>query len=299
LRPVETELIRIIDERKRAEEEEASRSILREVTKALLEAFLMLPREEYGWLDARQRASDGKGRSTDMGASSGGAEGNGGDESADGFVLDEDNAEKGDQRSFFEYPGPLYRLLISPRSARVLVGESTKLHAIARDKSKRVIDSGVDFEWELLEGAGSIAPSNGEFVDYSASSEPQVVLVEATARQGEVVLTAQATITVAAELLARQGGDEVAFKNGLPGYTYRRAAGEPWRSRYEIPESLIVINNGHADFIFASRLESTKLRYIARLYAKEIVLANFPGASSEELLERMVELTLYVEDNLR
>ena len=97
----------------------------------------------------------------------------------------------------------------------------------------------------------------------------------------------------------RQKGDETAFKNGLPGYTYRRAPGESWRSRYEIAESLIVINNARADFIFASRSESTKLRYIARLYSKEIVLADFPGSPSDELLERMVELTLYVEDNLR
>jgi hypothetical protein len=30
-----------------------------------------------------------------------------------------------------------------------------------------------------------------------------------------------------------------------------------------------------------------------------MVQKNFPGASSEEVLERMIELTLYMEENLR
>ncbi|MEI6876095.1 MAG: hypothetical protein WCL50_13305 [Spirochaetota bacterium] len=60
-----------------------------------------------------------------------------------------------------------------------------------------------------------------------------------------------------------------------------------------------MINNAHADFIWASRHGMTKVRYIARLFAKELVLANFPEATKEELLERMVELTLYTEENLK
>lgn len=43
----------------------------------------------------------------------------------------------------------------------------------------------------------------------------------------------------------------------------------------------------------------TKVRYIARLFAKELVPANFPEADREELLERRVELTLYTEENLK
>jgi hypothetical protein len=60
-----------------------------------------------------------------------------------------------------------------------------------------------------------------------------------------------------------------------------------------------VINNGHRDFVFASRTATSKLRYISRLYAKELVLTNFLGARPEELLERNIELTLYMEEHLR
>lgn len=301
LRPLEEAVARVIEEQRKAEEEEASRSILRRVTRALREAFLMLPREEYGWLDARQHASGGSGNGGGNGGSDGevaAPRGDGEGETADGLAAGDADSEES-QRSFFEYPGPLYRLLVSPRSSKVLVGQQTKLRAVARDRSKRVIDSGIDVAWRIVEGEGELDPTSGEFVEFRAPAEPEVTLIEATAVQGELVLTAQATITVAAELLGRRSDDDVAFKNGLPGYTYRKAPGEGWRSRYEISESLIVINNAHADFIFASRQEATNLRYIARLYAKEIVLANFPGGSKEELLERMVELTLYVEDNLR
>ncbi|MDQ2916022.1 MAG: hypothetical protein M3R40_02490 [Pseudomonadota bacterium] len=36
-----------------------------------------------------------------------------------------------------------------------------------------------------------------------------------------------------------------------------------------------------------------KLRYICRLFAKELVLKNFIGIPKEQLLERLLELTLY------
>ena len=42
-----------------------------------------------------------------------------------------------------------------------------------------------------------------------------------------------------------------------------------------------------------------QLRYLVRLYVKELVLKNFAGMSAEQLLERMVELSLYAEEKLK
>lgn len=81
---------------------------------------------------------------------------------------------------------------------------------------------------------------------------------------------------------------------GLPGYTLERAAGELWRSRFDAERNVIVVNNGHRDFVFASRTQALTLRYLIRLYVKELVLHNFAG-----LLERMIELTLYTEEKLK
>ena len=62
---------------------------------------------------------------------------------------------------------------------------------------------------------------------------------------------------------------------------------------------MIVINNGHRDFVYASRNKSLQLRYICRLFSKELVLHNFPGQRPQHLLDRMIELSLYTEENLR
>jgi len=58
------------------------------------------------------------------------------------------------------------------------------------------------------------------------------------------------------------------------------------------------INNGHRDFVYAGRNKSLKLRYLVRLYAKELVLRNFVGLPPDQLLERMVELSLRTEEHL-
>lgn len=55
LEPIEESLVGLLEERRKAEEEEASRQILHRVTRAFREAFLHLPTEDYGWLAAKTR----------------------------------------------------------------------------------------------------------------------------------------------------------------------------------------------------------------------------------------------------
>jgi len=40
---------------------------------------------------------------------------------------------------------------------------------------------------------------------------------------------------------------------GLPGYTFERAAGKLWRSRFDPERNLIIVNSGHRDFVFATK----------------------------------------------
>ena len=61
---------------------------------------------------------------------------------------------------------------------------------------------------------------------------------------------------------------------------------------------MIVVNNAHRDFVFSARSKSLRLRYLVRLYAKELVLHNFVGLPADQLLERMVELSLRTEEHL-
>jgi hypothetical protein len=42
-----------------------------------------------------------------------------------------------------------------------------------------------------------------------------------------------------------------------------------------------------------------QLRYLVRLYVKELVLKNFARLPADQLLERMIELSLYAEEKLK
>lgn len=308
LEATEDALASLIEERKKAEDDEASRAILNRVTKALREAFLMLPSDEYGWLSAKAKAT--RGPSSDGTGAGSGHQGSGSDAGSSHEASKEDmpgvrfpseagaDGEDG-QKRFFDCPGPLHKAIISPASCIVRVGETKRLHAIARDRAKRTTDYDLSFEWRIAEGSGSLSGVDSEYCEFVSGEEPGVSTVVLTVRQGETSCEAVALITATEELGA--GGERglASPARGLPGYTYMNAPGELWRSRYEEARSLIVINKAHADFVYASRVSMNKLRYIARLFSKELVLANFPEATKEELLERMVELTLYMEEHLR
>jgi len=132
---------------------------------------------------------------------------------------------------------------------------------------------------------------------FLASAEAGLVRIRLTATQGDVERQAEALITVTRELLP-EVGTTITEASGLPGYTFESAPGDSWRSRFDPARNIIVVNNGHRDFVYAARNKSLKLRYLVRLYAKELVLKNFVGLPSDQLLERMVELSLRTEENL-
>lgn len=295
IKPLEDKLAEIIEEQRNAEEEKASKNILHKITKALHEAFNHLPREEYSWLSVN------KAQKVKVVKKEGD---NGGSSDAEPVYVSEESGDKkkGEQKEFFEIAGPLYSAVIVPAAVVVRVGESKKLKVKALDRRKLQIDSGYSVIWYVDEGEGEINDPEKEFIEFKAGTEPGIVILKVIVKQDEKECSAECIITVTDELLKGSGGvagDGGGHKKGLPGYTFQRAPGELWRSRFDSQRSIIVINNGHADFIFASKSKLRKLRYISKLFTKELVLYNFPEASKDELLERIVELQLYSEENLR
>ena len=301
LAPVEAKLGRIIEDQQRAEEERASRDVLRSVQGALKEALLALPAEEYDWFDLRR--GEGK-RRPQLSTQGGGAEAAGDEASsaaAGTFALHDSAAEQEagkPQREFFDFAGPLFSAVISPTSSVVEVGGTRALRLVARDRARRAVETDLVRAWRIVEGEGTLEPDDGEIATYRAPVEPGLTRIAAVVSQGDVTCTAEAQITVAASLVTRTGSSDSTYQ-GLPGYTFHRAAGELWRSRFDGEKNLVVINSGHRDFVYASRNKTLKLRYICRLFAKELVLKNFAGVPAEQLLERLLELTLYTEEHLR
>jgi len=287
LRPLEEKLIETLEAQRLAEEEQASRELLQTIQRAFREAFLALPAEEYEWFDIRTRAqrSSGNGnRSFDLG---------------DAMTIAAAPPEIGNtkQRQFFEFAGPLFSVSVSPASTIVRVGEQRTLRALPYDRSRRRVEANLSFRWEIVEGKGALDRRHDQVVSFLAPAEPGLACVRVIVNQGEVERSGEALITVTHELLPQVGTNMIEAA-GLPGYTFESAPGESWRSRFDSDRNIIVVNNGHRDFVYAARNKSLKLRYLVRLYAKELVLKNFVGLAPDQLLERMVELSLRTEENL-
>jgi len=305
LEPVEAIVTQEIEAQQRAEEERASRQILRTITRAFREALITLPAEEYDWFDLQRSKGDKPGRGSAEDPIDPLAQGNDADsEMPIGIPVTErpasDDQEvcESPQKQFFEYAGPLSSVRVSPASSVVRVDHSRTFRAVPRDQQQRQIDREVLYQWRLIEGSGQLENTDAEIVTFKAPEEPGLVRLGLTATEGGLICEAQALITVTETLVegTRMGDDA---KQGLPAYSFRRAAGELWRSQFETERNLIIINSGHRDFVYSSRTKALKLRYICRLYAKELVLKNFPGLRPDELLERMLEISLYTEENLR
>lgn len=289
LAPLAESLTTLIEERRRAEDERSSRDTLKSIQRAFREAMLALPVEDYDWFDIQAPRRSGAG--------------------ADAAPLPADVADIGaelpdaiephsPQREFFEFAGPLFSVRISPSACTVPVATRRMLRAVARDASRRQVSEGLHYEWRVEGGEGRLDEGAAEYANFVAPDEPGLVRVDLRVHQGETVCEAQALITVTDSLLP-QSRERSGAAHGLPGYTLEHAPGQLWRSRHDAERNLIVVNSGHRDYVFAARAKTLKLRYLVRLYAKEMVRRNFPGLRGDELLDRLIELSLYTEEHLR
>jgi len=295
---IEPQIEREINALRLAEEERASKDTLNNLQKAFRDAMLALPPEEYDWFDLKQ--------SHDKPSAAAAQDGSVPDENM--AVIVEPADERGpalqSQPAFFDFPGPLHAVRVSPAASLVAVNQTRNFRAVARDRKSKTVTDNLTFNWELGSGSGALKNTASEIVEFTAPEEPGLVQIRVTVTQTDRTgssnpnpVTAEAQITVAAELEPRKTA--VSKMQGLPGYTFYKAPGELWRSRYDEAMNLVVVNNGHRDFVFATRSTALKLRYLSRLFAKELVQKNFPGASREELLERLIEISMYVEESLR
>ncbi|MEM7258044.1 MAG: ATP-binding protein [Pseudomonadota bacterium] len=313
LKQIEPTLIKEIEAQQSAEEEQASQQILKTLNKAFREALITLPAEEYDWFELQRRkpkpraAEDTHEAPVESAPGQPADNNNHSEATLQAITHDQDDHDpetpQKPQKELFEYVGPLASVRISPASSVVRVTESRALRALARDKQRRQVDREVLFQWRIIEGEGTLENSDTELLTFTAPQEPGLVKIGITATEGDVMFEHEALLTVTSTLVednTRSNSKDGTRQHGLPAYSFQKAAGELWRSEFDTDRNLVIINSGHRDFVFASKSsKALKLRYICRLYAKELVIRNFPGARPDELLERMIEITLYAEENLR
>jgi hypothetical protein len=294
LKPLETHVTGLIEEQQRAEEEQASQQSLKAIQKAFHEAMLALPREEYDWFDVQGRARAEAG--VPSAAAGGLPPGTDWHEELPG--LPELTHSESPQRQFFDYAGPLFSVVVSPASSTTPLNEIRKFRALPRDRSRRRIIEDLTFTWKIIEGEGTLQGATDQEVEFRAPGIPGLARLTVTVTQRNASATAEALITVTEQLESATPAAAINAR-GLPGYTFERAAGELWRCRFDAERNIIVVNSGHRDFVFATRNRALQLRYLVRLYVKELVLKNFAGLPPDQLLERMIELSLYAEEKLK
>ena len=169
LKPAEEILSQAIEAQRHAEEERASRQILRTITRAFREALITLPAEEYDWFDLQRQTKPARDGNVNDEVESTDAELDDTGDLADGSpIIEHDDATETPQKQFFEYIGPLTSVRITPTSCVVRVGQTRTFRALARDQKKRQIDREVLYQWRVLEGSAHLEHIDAEIVTFKA-----------------------------------------------------------------------------------------------------------------------------------
>jgi hypothetical protein len=83
---------------------------------------------------------------------------------------------------------------------------------------------------------------------------------------------------------------------GIPEPEFLDQPGAAWRSRME--DKRWQVNSGHRDYRALLDRPQLKLRYLAMLFAKEVVLRSHQDPRLEEPLEQLIEVAAFADRNL-
>ena len=122
--------------------------------------MLVLPREEYDWFDIQSRSpqATGAGGSPERDVEALGP--------AEESGVPEPSAGGSNQRQFFDYAGPLHSVVISPTSSTLAVGQTRRLRALPRDRSRRRVEQDLTFAWEIVDGGGTLLSTSDQEVSF-------------------------------------------------------------------------------------------------------------------------------------
>jgi hypothetical protein len=308
-------IVAAVVQREQAETDRASRQILKQVHKAFVTALADLPSADYIFFDIPAQSPALGNRPGGRGESLPGE--------PDDSIRTAGEAPSAAQPLLPLDPGPLHSVRISPRHPRRSPGGVCPLTAVARDALGMAIPDGVLFAWRVVEGEGQLEGA-GDASCRVAADAIGVVTVEVVAREIDAAPSARSAVARDAwgavagdaaateQMQAREISDQVTVKflddeaadgsgpggRGLPSYRLEPEHGQPWRSRYDAKANEIIINSAHRDFLASKSSVGKHRRYIGKLYAKEVVLSNFPHESPAQALERLIEVTLRTEDAL-
>ncbi len=204
--------------------------------------------------------------------------------------------------AFLFPPGPLARVEIEPERLRLPAGTRRRMTARGVDESGREVAEALELAWECSPGIGGFAGGEpaepergartaaGPSVTFAAGAEPGVGWVGVTARGAHAVVSTRAEVEVTDPPGPRGAGE------GIPEPEMVDMPAAPWRSR--LLDGRWQVNAGHRDYRALQGRPVPKLRYLALLFAKEVVLRSAQDPRFEQPLEQLVEVAAYADRNL-
>jgi len=196
--------------------------------------------------------------------------------------------EKEEPRSLLP-AGPLHTVEIRPGRSRVERLGRRALRAVARDANGVSITESVAWEWLVHEGPATLEPSGPRVVVAALDLAGEARIAVAATHAGRTV-QAEAVVQVVDDL----GGADL--RAGIPEPQFVEDPHGDWRSR--LADGRWEVNQGHRDFLAVAGQSRRKLRYLAALLAKEVVVHSFPLPQGGALLERLVSVLTLTEPRL-
>jgi hypothetical protein len=288
LRNVEPFLIELLEQREREKAERLDRSLIRDLQRAFRDFYRQRPR--YTMLPVRTKQDERSGpkaREDDVGE--------GAQEDTTGPPMTETRSRAPilpPQEDLFPL-GQLAEVRIIPSQLRIEQRGTRRARAQAFDERGRAIRPSatvdVQYAWELWGQIGSLSeiPDQPHQVLLTAAEHPTEGILSVHASSGGNEASAVIPVEVV-EMLPAGPSDE-----GIPEPELVDQPGAPWRSR--ILEGRWQVNTGHPDYKANSTRPALKLRYLAFLFAKEVVLRSSQDPRLENPLEQIVEIACFAD----
>ena len=282
LTKVEPVLSDLIETKVRERAEELDKNVIRDLKRAFRDFYKKRPR--YTMLPTEDKGA-------------------GAEEAGPGSLVDQETAtgsledtDTGASTAALFPPGPLASAAITPKRVIVDLDGETKARARALDADGRVITDGVTFSWELWGHVGHLRdpaePAElANVVSFVAGESVAEGILSVHVKETDSDREASAAAPVEVVETLPMGSDE-----GIPEPELVDHAGAKWRSR--LHQGRWQVNIGHADYKANSARPALKLRYLAMLFAKEIVLRSSQDPRLEEPLEQLVEVAAYADRQL-
>jgi hypothetical protein len=287
LAPLEPILAGVLEAIERRRAEEIDRTLIRDLQRAFRDFYRHRP--SYSMLPVTaEPPKEGAG-----GGSAGDAES---PEGGPGLPGESEDPAAGvgarPRRADLLPPGPLDSVKLTPSPLRIECRGRRRARAQAFDAAGRAVDDEVAYEWSLTapvaelshdgEPAGRVTLLAGE---REASAKLSVI---ARAQGHECGATID--VDVVEEIPAGGGGE------GIPEPELVDQPGAAWRSRFH--DGRWQVNTGHRDFRAVADRPALKLRYLALLFSKEVVLRSHQDPRLERPLEQLAEIASYADRNL-